>query len=56
MQRIQHDTVNPALFTDIELARYSSLYGADELPKPWVAELLKRFLKLVDAKQDASHE
>lgn len=56
MQRIQHDTVNPALFTDIELARYASLYGADELPKPWVAEILKRFLKLVDAKQDASHE
>jgi hypothetical protein len=47
--------VNPAFFTDEELARYASLYGADELPKTWVAELLKRFLKLVDDKYDASH-
>jgi len=56
MQRIQHDTVNPAFFTNKELARYASLYGAEEIPTPWVAELIKRFLKLVDAKYDASHE
>ncbi len=56
MRRIQHDTVNPAFFTDRELARYASLYGADEIPTTWVAELIKRFIARLDAKYDASHE
>lgn len=49
MPRIQHDTVNPAFFTNEELARYASLYDAEEIPKTWVAEIIKRFIDLLDA-------
>ena len=49
MRRIQHDAVNPALFSDEELARYASLYGAEEIPTTWVAELIKRFIAQLDA-------
>ena len=56
MRRIQHDTVNPAFFTNEELARYASLYGAEELPTPWVAELIKRFIELLDAAAELPQE
>ena len=56
MPRIQHDTVNPAFFTNEELARYASLYGAEDLPTPWVAELIKRFIEMLDDAYDAGHE
>ena len=56
MPRIQHDTVNPAFFTNEELARYASLYGAEEIPTPWVAELIKRFIEMLDDAYDAGHE
>ena len=49
MRRIQHEAVNPVFFTNEELARYAALYGADEIPKTWVAEIIKRFIDLLDA-------
>lgn len=59
MRRIQHDTMTPTFLTDNELVRYASIYAADELPKAWLTEIIKRFIELVDVKHDAydaSHE
>jgi hypothetical protein len=52
MQRIQLETVNPQFFTDEELAHYVTLYAAGDLPPEWVAELIERFVKLLDAAAD----
>ena len=56
MPRIQHEAVNPMFFTNEELARYASLYGAEEIPTTWVAEIIKRFNDLIDAAAELPQE
>lgn len=40
--------VQPAGLTNSELAHYAWLQGVENLPKEWVAELLKRFTSMID--------
>ena len=37
------------MLTDEELAHYVTLHAAGDLPPEWVGEIIKRFVKLLDA-------
>lgn len=52
MQRVQLEALKPSMMSDEEFARYITIYTPEQLPMPWVAELVTRFvekLKTVEA-------
>ena len=56
MQRVQLEALKPSMMSDEELARYITIYTPEQLPMPWVAELVTRFvekLKTVEALENA---
>ena len=56
MQRVQLEALKPSMMSDEEFARYITIYTPEQLPMPWVAELVTRFvekLKTVEALENA---
>ena len=56
MQRVQLEALKPSMMSDEEFARYITIYTPEQLPMPWVAELVMRFvekLKTVEALENA---
>jgi hypothetical protein len=56
MQRVQLEALKPSMMSDEEFARYITIYTPEQLPMPWVAELVERFvekLKTVEALENA---
>ena len=56
MQRVQLEALKPSMMSDEEFARYITIYTPEQLPMPWVAEVVERFiakLKTVDALERA---
>jgi len=44
MQRVQLEALKPSMMSDEEFARYITIYTPEQLPMPWVAELVTRFV------------
>jgi len=56
MQRVQLEALKPSMMSDEEFARYITIYTPEQLPMPWVAELVERFiakLSTVEALENA---
>lgn len=56
MQRVQLEALKPSMMSDEEFARYITIYTPEQLPMPWVAELVTRFvekLKTVEVLENA---